>query len=174
MTECEPRGNDLAGRQIGPVATPEILCRQVCAEIIGDDRCTAEGITVVGKAPVAAICRKLIIAGIEPASPLFVYRGELLCLIVRSIGEAAALTVDGTRTAFARWKPFPSAAVSPRIVRFEQAGISHSRGHAKRRRKLHDWRDLFGDAGRPAAFIEDLSDGRWAVFIGNRNVGVTG
>ena len=33
------------------------------AEIHGDDRCAAEGITIVARAPVLGICRKLIEAG---------------------------------------------------------------------------------------------------------------
>jgi hypothetical protein len=88
------------------------------AEIHGDDRCAAEGITVVARAPVQGICRKLIEAGYDPATPLEVFRGAVLALRVRSIGDGAALTVDehsGTR--FAQWKPFCRSAVSPRIAR---------------------------------------------------------
>jgi hypothetical protein len=112
LTGRGPRGIDLAGRQIGSVATPKISCQHavgsIRAELFDGDRCSAEGITVVAGAPVLAICRKLIQAGHDPDRPLCAYRGGVLCLTVRSIGEAAALTVDehnGVR--FAKWKPFP-------------------------------------------------------------------
>jgi hypothetical protein len=39
------------------------------------------------------MCRKLIAAGHDPATPLEAYRGPILCLRVRSIGEGAKLTV---------------------------------------------------------------------------------
>jgi len=90
------------------------------AEIHGDDRCAAEGITVVASAPALGICRKLIEAGYDPATPLEAWRGDVLALRVRSIGDGAALTVDehnGTR--LAKWKPFCRSAVSPRIARRE-------------------------------------------------------
>jgi hypothetical protein len=65
----------------------------VRAELIGTDRATAAGITARGAAPLLALCRKLIEAGHDPDRPLHAYRGNVLCLIVRSIGEAAKLTV---------------------------------------------------------------------------------
>jgi hypothetical protein len=116
--EREPRGNDLAGHQNGPVATPEKLCPQapVRAEIIGSDTANAAGFTVRGASPVLALCRKLVTAGFDPGTPLHAYRGDVLCLRVRSIGAAAGLTVDESRTAFAKWKPFSRAAVTPGIA----------------------------------------------------------
>jgi hypothetical protein len=63
--------------------------------------------------PVLAICRRLVAAGLDPGRPLIAFRGEMVCLVIRSIGEGAALTVDehnGTR--FAKWKPFPRSAVA--------------------------------------------------------------
>ena len=59
------------------------------AELIGSDRCEAEGIIARGYAPVLDLCRKLVAAGYNPASPLEAWRGETLCLRVRSIGEGA-------------------------------------------------------------------------------------
>ena len=53
------------------------------------NRCTAEGITATSNAPVLALCRKLIAAGYDPATPLEAYRAATLCLNIRSIGEAA-------------------------------------------------------------------------------------
>jgi hypothetical protein len=53
-----------------------------------------------GSAPVIALCRKLIDSGIDPATALHVYRGDILCLIVRSIGHAARLELNGHGTGF--------------------------------------------------------------------------
>jgi hypothetical protein len=61
------------------------------AEIFGFDRCEAEGHTVKASAPVLAMCRELIAAGFDPGRPLQAYRGNVLCLKVRSIGEGAML-----------------------------------------------------------------------------------
>jgi hypothetical protein len=44
------------------------------AEIIGTI-CTALGITAHGSAPVLALCRKLVEAGHDPATPLEAWRG---------------------------------------------------------------------------------------------------
>ncbi len=71
-------------------AEPVALIR---AELVGDDTCRAWGIAVSGKAPVLAMCRRLIAAGFDPATPLEAWRGEILCLRVRWIGEGARLAV---------------------------------------------------------------------------------
>jgi hypothetical protein len=68
------------------------------AELSGADTCSASGITVKSESPVLAVCRKLIDAGHDPATPLEAYRGETLALHIRSIGQAAALRVDTSRT----------------------------------------------------------------------------
>ena len=65
-------------------------------------------------APVLALCRKLMAAGHNPATSLEAYRGEVLCLRVRSIGEAAMLTVKETGT-------------GPRFVKFESFDDARSR-----------------------------------------------
>jgi hypothetical protein len=52
---------------------------------------------VTGAAPVLAMCRKLVEAGHDPSRPLHAYRGDTLCLKVRSIGEGAKLTVEHNR-----------------------------------------------------------------------------
>jgi len=111
------------GRRLEVLPTaekPPGQARVIRAEIHGDDRCAAEGITVVAGAPVLGICRKLIEARHDPETPLEAWRGDVLALRVRSIGDGAALTVDehnGTR--LAKWKPFCRSAVSPRIARRE-------------------------------------------------------
>jgi hypothetical protein len=79
--------------------------------------CCVGNLAVGGHTPVLALCRALIAAGHNPATPLDVYRGNTLALQVYSIGEAARLAVDehnGTR--FAKWKPFCRSAGSPRIA----------------------------------------------------------
>ena len=95
----------------------------VSAELIGSNTASAACITARGSSPVLQLCRMLIAAGIDPSRPLHAYRGNMRCLIVRSIGEGAKLTVDESRTAFARWKAFPHAAVS--------SGIAPSGGGAR-------------------------------------------
>jgi hypothetical protein len=61
---------------------------------IDRNTCTALGITVHGAAPVLALCRKLLEAGHDPSLPLHAYRGDVLALKVRSIGEGAQLRVS--------------------------------------------------------------------------------
>ena len=68
------------------------------AQIIGSDKCEAEGFTVRSSAPVLAMCRKLIEAGYDPARPLHAYRGDMLCLKISSIGYGARYTVKDGRT----------------------------------------------------------------------------
>lgn len=72
------------------------------AELIGSDECTAAGLTISGRAPVLALCRQLIADGHDPGLPLEVWRGPVLCLRVRSIGEAAQLRVATHGGGFAR------------------------------------------------------------------------
>src|SRR5262249_7875885 len=67
------------------------------ATLIGSDRCEAEGISACGYGPVLELCRELVAAGFSPACPLEAWRGETLCLRVRSIGDAAELTVADDR-----------------------------------------------------------------------------
>jgi hypothetical protein len=86
------------------------------AEIIGTT-CTALGITAHGSAPVLALCRKLVEAGHDPATPLEAWRGAVLCLRIRSIGEGAQITVqDGEngRPGFRRWRDREKAVAQPR------------------------------------------------------------
>jgi hypothetical protein len=88
------------------------------AELSGSTICTAAGQVAIGHTPILVLCRELIAAGYDPATPLKVYRDGTLALRVRSIGAGAKLTVDehnGTR--FAKWKPWRRSAGSPRIAR---------------------------------------------------------
>jgi hypothetical protein len=78
------------------------------ADLIGCS-CTAAGITATGHAPVLGLCRRLVEAGHDQATPMRVYRGATLALLVRSIGQAARLTVrETTRDGRPRFAPLSS------------------------------------------------------------------
>src|SRR5262245_481740 len=62
------------------------------AELSGDSKAAAAGIVARSGSPVLALCRELIAAGYDPGTLLEVYRGDTLCLAVRSIGEAAEVS----------------------------------------------------------------------------------
>jgi len=70
------------------------------AELTKDNICSALGIPVQSPSPVLALCRKLVEVGHHPNTPIAVYRGDVLCLRIRSIGEAAQLEVNGEGTGF--------------------------------------------------------------------------
>jgi hypothetical protein len=90
---------DELGRHVGSENSHLLSFTQgpIRAELIGSDQCSAFGITAIGYSPVLALCRRLIEAAYHPATPLEAYRGEVLCLRVRSIGEGARLTVEDNR-----------------------------------------------------------------------------
>ena len=83
--------------QIAGKTNPIVEAKAIFAELIGSNTCTAAGITVVDRAPVLALCRALVTAGQDPNRPLHAYRGDVLCLCVRSIGEGARLAVEDDR-----------------------------------------------------------------------------
>jgi DNA polymerase len=72
------------------------------AQLIGDNRATALGFEGCGSAPVLDLARKLVNAGQDPDRPLHAYRGEVLCLRLRSIGEGAGIELNHHGTGF-RW-----------------------------------------------------------------------
>ena len=55
---------------------------------------SASSLAVHTGAPVLALCRKLVDIGYPSSADLEAYRGDVLCLKVRSVGEAAGLYVD--------------------------------------------------------------------------------
>jgi hypothetical protein len=67
------------------------------AELIASNSCEADGLIACGYAPVLDLCRELVAAGYDPATPLEAWRGETLCLYIRSIGKGAQLTVADDR-----------------------------------------------------------------------------
>jgi hypothetical protein len=86
----------------------------VRAELIGTNRATALGIKAHNPSPVVALCRTLVEAGHDPATPLLAYRGNTLALKVRSIGEGAKLTVGDSRIGkpvFRRWRDRAESSV---------------------------------------------------------------
>jgi len=78
----------------------------LCADLVGSNICTAPGIIARSYAPVLALCRRLIEAGIDPDRPLHVYRGDTLALVVRSIAEGARLAVGDNRLGHPRFVRF--------------------------------------------------------------------
>jgi hypothetical protein len=80
------------------------------AVIKGSDRCDAESYTVRANAPVLALCRTLLAAGYDPAMRLHAYRGDVLALKARSIGEGAKLTVKDTRFGTPVFRPWQNVA----------------------------------------------------------------
>ena len=90
--------------------SPKQAPTPVHAELIGSDTSIALGITAHGNTPVLALCRQLIDTGIDPATALHAYRGDMLCLIVRSIGQGARLEVNSAGTDFTRYREVRAAS----------------------------------------------------------------
>ena len=67
------------------------------ATIVKSDQCEADGHSMRAYSPVLALCRKLVEAGYDPCRPLHAYRGEIVAIRVRSIGEGASLAVRDNR-----------------------------------------------------------------------------
>src|SRR5262245_37827483 len=68
-------------------------CNSVVAHLNGSSTCTGAGITATGAAPVLALCRQLLAAGLDPNTALEVYRASTLALRVRSLRDGARLRV---------------------------------------------------------------------------------
>ena len=88
------------------------------AELIGSRCCDCEsyGIRTVGYAPGLAMCRELLAAGASPEMALAIYRGGVLALRIRSIGEAAHLVVEDSQNGRPRFRlvrPARCGAASP-------------------------------------------------------------
>jgi hypothetical protein len=85
----------------GAEDNPSQLSQQaIRADLIGSDTAVALGLIINSSSPVLALCRALVEAGHDPAIPLEAYRGNVLCLRVRSIGEGARLELNGHGTGF--------------------------------------------------------------------------
>jgi len=79
---------------------------EITAQLIEHEKAEAEGHKVRSYTPVFALCRKLIEAGFDSSRPLHAYRGDTLCLTVRSIGEGARLTVGDDSKGVPRFRPY--------------------------------------------------------------------
>jgi hypothetical protein len=73
---------------------PDTNRKPIVCRIIGSDHCEIDDLVVRHSAPVLAMCRALIDAGYDPERPLEAYRGDTLCLKIRTIAEGARLTVE--------------------------------------------------------------------------------
>jgi hypothetical protein len=72
------------------------------AQLIGTNSATAEKMVVTSAAPILGLCRALVTSGHDPASPLDAYRGDTLCVRIRSIGQAAQLEPSPSGVGFVR------------------------------------------------------------------------
>ena len=78
--------------QINKAAAPSrFVADPIEAQLIRSDTCKVRSITTKSSSPVLAMCRALIGAGYDPCRPLHCYRGSMLALKVRTIGEGAKL-----------------------------------------------------------------------------------
>ena len=84
----------------------------------GDNECRAAGLITRGTTPILAMCRKLVAAGIDPATPLECNRGTTLAITVASIGQGAGLEINGHGTGFRALRK--GGAASP-IRKFREA-----------------------------------------------------
>ena len=108
--------------------------KAIHAELAKDDHATACGIVTRSSSPVLRLCRLLVDAGHDPGLPLEAWRNDVLCLRVRSIGEAAGLELNGDGTGF-------------RPIRKPDAALpihSNARDHAE---IPPDWIELPHDEG---------------------------
>ena len=67
----------------------------ITASISSDSIATSCGVTVHVGSPVLALCRQVVTEGADPTASLQAFRGDTLCLTIRSIGEAAMLEAQG-------------------------------------------------------------------------------
>jgi ribonucleoside-diphosphate reductase alpha chain len=151
----------------------------IYAEIVGDDFCQAVGLTARSTSPVLALCRKLLEAGFDPKTRLEAYRGDVLCLHVRSIGEAARLEVNSGGTGF-KWAREPRPRPVVRLNHLAATTPSRSRCGRVRamtereklpKRRISETFDIDVN-GRPyRVSFSRYADGRLAeIFISNNRV----
>jgi hypothetical protein len=105
---------------------------KIRAELIGSDECRAAGLTISVRAPVLALCRQLIADGYDPGLPLEVWRGPVLCLRVRSIGEAAQLRVATHGAGFERSRACAAGCTAASPMRKNAARLCPTPGRPKR------------------------------------------
>ena len=97
-TETTPEAASLPDRGESFSQKTDLGPDTVHAELDGDTTASAYGYTVISSSPLLA-CRDLIDAG-HFDQPVAAYRGDTLCLCIRSIAEAAALKVASNGVGF--------------------------------------------------------------------------
>jgi len=135
-TDGDQRGlrvtdHSLAARSVAS-RTPKANNQQDCcivAELIGDNECRAAGLVVRSTTPVLAMCRKLVTAGIDPATPLECYRGTTLAITVASIAQGAGLEINGHGTGFRPISEGGAASLVPKSNEVEVSGIPEPLAH---------------------------------------------
>ena len=101
LTMARPGGSSGAWKP--PFLSETRIPKQVVrAELSGDGECRADGVTVRSATPILSLCRRLIADGVHPDQRLVAYRGETLCVVVRSIANGARLLLNGKGTGFKR------------------------------------------------------------------------
>jgi hypothetical protein len=105
---------------------------KIRAELIGSDECTVAGLTISGRAPVLALCRQLIADGYDPGLRLEVWHGPVLCLRVRSIGEAAQLRVATHGCGFERSRACAAGCTAASPMQKNAARLCPTPGRPKR------------------------------------------
>src|SRR5215831_1519740 len=96
---AQERGEDQR-RGVGRNVDQRRDAQVIHANLARDDYATARGIVAHGSSPVLKLCRLLVDAGHDPDLPLEAWRNGVLCLRVRSIGEAAGVELNGDGTGF--------------------------------------------------------------------------
>jgi len=101
--------------------------------------CTAVGVVATGHAPAVELCRRLLAAGLHPDLPVEVYRGSVLCLRIRSVGEGARLQVRDNRfgePVFRRKTASPGVPPAS-SVRFSGSGVAETAARASAYQEGH-------------------------------------
>lgn len=98
----------------------------IITQISSDTIATSCAIIIKAPSPVLALCRRLVAEGCDPAMPMKAYRGEILCLTIKSIGEAATLQVSGHGGGFSRATEGGAAPYSDFLDRPAPAPIRES------------------------------------------------
>jgi hypothetical protein len=86
--------NPAASNSPSNVSAQAPVSNSIHAEPIQANIAIALGIKAVSATPILRLCRLLVQAGHDPTAPLDAYRGDILCLSVRGIGEAANIELS--------------------------------------------------------------------------------
>jgi hypothetical protein len=99
----------------------------IIAELSGTDSCTTLGIVAQSTTPILQLCRMLLERGRDPALALDAFRGGVLALRVRSIGEGATLEINGKGCGF---KHRAAVGIGPSVRNSVPAATRHRPGGA--------------------------------------------